>query len=127
MNTCGRPFSLNLCAASRATLSTASPAPRRSDGWVVALLFVMLLPLLLTAMQGCAELSPERIQREPGAPMLLLKASGRATVAMYDPATGTLVEAGEIDLGQYSGWTISAHDWSKVTGQTPAKPAPKPR
>ena len=45
--------------------------------------------------------------------MLILSATGKAQVAIYDAETQTLVKYGSVDLSRLEGWTISKFDWEE--------------
>ena len=76
---------------------------------------MLMTGLIVMIMGGCSSTKnvSSNITKHPDAPMLILNATGKAQVAIYDAETQTLVKYGGVDLSRLEGWTISKFDWEE--------------
>ena len=76
---------------------------------------MLMTGLIVMIMGGCSSTKnvSSNITKHPDAPMLILNATGKAQVAIYDAKTETLVKYGSVDLSRLEGWTITKFDWEE--------------
>lgn len=69
----------------------------------------LLAALISLSLIGCVQ--PDVKIKHPDAPLLLIQASGRARVALWDGEQ--LSDFGWVNLKDYEGWTLTKYDWEE--------------
>jgi hypothetical protein len=75
---------------------------------------LMIASLLLCSVQGCGGLRAARVVKHPDAPMLFIRAWGKAEVSIYDAENNKMIDYGRVDLRQFEGWTLHKYNWEEL-------------